>query len=372
MNNSLLHYLTILGLLLMNLNLRSQEQLLVEGDVRLEDGNPTITLYSTDDNRVESQLFSSNGNFFLNNRFGSILLRASDNGGFDTRLFIEGSNGNIGMGTDSPLSRLQVTDGNDLSLSTHGYLLLGSANGPNLVFDDNEIQSRNSGSASDLILQLEGGKIGIGDFQPEGKLTIRHNSTPGNPQLRLTETGTGLGRIEFRNTTNSNRYAFISSDPGADPATLGIGYNDGLDSKRFIDLRYTADLIRMQHESGSILLCGEENGAVGIGIALSTDMPEGYMLAVDGQIISEEVLVELSGGWPDYVFEEQYELMPIQELAKSLKINKHLPGLPSAQEIESKGGHDLGKTQRKLLEKIEELTLYIIELEERISQIENK
>ncbi|ELR68658.1 hypothetical protein C900_00169 [Fulvivirga imtechensis AK7] len=88
-------------------------------------------------------------------------------------------------------------------------------------------------------------------------------------------------------------------------------------------------------------------------------------------MISEEVVVKLQSSWPDYVFEENYNLTPLQDLEIYLKENKHLPGIPDAKTVEEEGVK-LGEMNAKLLEKVEELTLYIIELEKRIKSLENK
>jgi hypothetical protein len=92
----------------------------------------------------------------------------------------------------------------------------------------------------------------------------------------------------------------------------------------------------------------------------TTTQATGYALSVNGKVACEEVLVEDLASWPDYVFADDYSLMSLEELEQSIQKNKHLPGIPSAAEIEEKGLM-LGDMQRKLLEKIEELTLYTIE-----------
>ncbi len=109
-------------------------------------------------------------------------------------------------------------------------------------------------------------------------------------------------------------------------------------------------------------------GQVGIG---TTYIPANYMLAVKGNVISEKVYVQLYGSWPDYVFKDDYKLMPLTELESFIKLNKHLPDMPSAEEVE-KDGHDLGDIQTKLLKQNEELTLHIIELNKRIDDLESK
>ena len=67
-------------------------------------------------------------------------------------------------------------------------------------------------------------------------------------------------------------------------------------------------------------------------------------------------------GWPDYVFKQDYKLISLNELESFIATNKHLPGIPSQIDIESKGKINLGETQALLLQKIEELTLYLIEI----------
>lgn len=95
---------------------------------------------------------------------------------------------------------------------------------------------------------------------------------------------------------------------------------------------------------------------IGIG---TTSIPSGYKLAVDGKIIAEEIRVEVVNP-PDYVFEESYELSNLSDLEGYIESQKHLPEIPSASEM-TKNGVDLGDMNMRLLKKIEELTLYLIE-----------
>lgn len=87
----------------------------------------------------------------------------------------------------------------------------------------------------------------------------------------------------------------------------------------------------------------------------------GYKLSVDGKIACEEVRVELNEAWPDYVFQANYNLRSLEDLENSIKEEGHLPGIPSAKEIE-KEGLIIGEMQKQMMEKLEELTLYIIDL----------
>ena len=78
--------------------------------------------------------------------------------------------------------------------------------------------------------------------------------------------------------------------------------------------------------------------------------------------------MQLSQDWPDYVFDEDYQLMPLTELAASVRQARHLPGIPSADEVE-KNGVGLGRMQANLLRKVEELTLYVIELNDQLDDV---
>lgn len=96
-----------------------------------------------------------------------------------------------------------------------------------------------------------------------------------------------------------------------------------------------------------------------------------YLLAVGGSIIAEEVLVQLEGSWPDYVFEQNYDLKSLAEVENHIAQAKHLPGVPSAKTVAEKG-LDLGEMQRTQMEKIEELFLHLIALEKRVKQLEEE
>lgn len=92
----------------------------------------------------------------------------------------------------------------------------------------------------------------------------------------------------------------------------------------------------------------------------TNNLPDGFKLSVGGQAIVERIKVQLEESWPDYVFQEDYDLKSLNELRDYIRKNGHLPGIPSAGIIK-KSHQDLGLIQLKLLEKIEELSLYAIQ-----------
>ena len=94
----------------------------------------------------------------------------------------------------------------------------------------------------------------------------------------------------------------------------------------------------------------------------------GYALAVDGGIISTKVFIKEVKLWPDYVFSEDYSLMDLNDLKRYLEQSHHLPGIPDEEEILSKG-YDMGEMQALMMEKIEEMTRYILLLQDEINDL---
>jgi hypothetical protein len=105
------------------------------------------------------------------------------------------------------------------------------------------------------------------------------------------------------------------------------------------------------------------DGNVGIGTADT----KGYKLAINGKIRSSEIKVE-TDNWPDYVFELKYHLISLPELKNYIDQNKHLPELPTAEEV-TKNGINLGQIVKLQTKKIEELTLYLIEKDKQFDNL---
>jgi hypothetical protein len=107
------------------------------------------------------------------------------------------------------------------------------------------------------------------------------------------------------------------------------------------------------------------NGNIGIGTASATNK-----LAVNGTISAREVIVTLNG-WPDYVFDRDYRRMPLPEVEQFIQLNHHLPGMPTAREAVG-AGIGVGDMQARLLQKVEELTLHMIDLKQENEQLKQR
>jgi|RhiMetdeSRZDD1v2_1073273.scaffolds.fasta_scaffold08125_6 hypothetical protein len=107
------------------------------------------------------------------------------------------------------------------------------------------------------------------------------------------------------------------------------------------------------------------NGNIGVG----TTAPGSFKLAVEGKLGARQIVVTSANPWPDYVFSKQYKLKSLATLEDYINKNHRLPNMPSAEEVKDKG-IELGAINKQVVEKIEELTLYIIALNKKIEKLE--
>lgn len=170
----------------------------------------------------------------------------------------------------------------------------------------------------------------------------------------------GTNKIGQRITTNTN-YPITAPNP---PAIIN--------TQLFVNRNYAKALTVLNTQSNTngdetFIVYGSGKTHIGIGRPLATGVCANAMLTVDGTILAKEVRVAISTSthWADYVFEKEYKLMPLKELEKFINVNKHLPDVPSTGDVE-KNGVDVTEISAVLLKKIEELTLYTIELEKKL------
>ncbi len=147
---------------------------------------------------------------------------------------------------------------------------------------------------------------------------------------------------------------------------MGIEYLNITEDSLF-GLNFWQPWNNMGNNGVNFLLFLHDNGNVGIG----TCYPQAK-LAVNGGILAKSVKVNTSASyWPDFVFAPEYKLMNLYELENFVNTNKHLPNVPSAKEVEKQGNVDLGEMNALLLQKVEELTRYVIDLQKQIDELKN-
>lgn len=108
----------------------------------------------------------------------------------------------------------------------------------------------------------------------------------------------------------------------------------------------------------------------GLTVAGNTTLGNGFTCSYDGHVRAKEVRVTLTG-WSDFVFDDGYRLPTLVELEEYVRQNRHLPGIPGEAEAMTEGV-DLGEMNARLLQKIEELTLYVIDLQKQINELKQK
>ncbi|WP_417368659.1 hypothetical protein [Flavobacterium beibuense] len=233
------------------------------------------------------------------------------------------SSGNVGIGTSSPIVDLEVLDSNlliPIGTNSYDYAYFGS-----------RTSGRTGSFATGLLVKR---KTVIGAL-PDPTITSTLLQTVGGNFDGATNTYTLSSYLEFnaKQTANMSR------------AAVTFGYQDN-------------ELMRLSRD-GKVRMSSAD---------IAT--PDGYRLFVEDGILTEKVRVAVEGtaDWADYVFADNYNLMPLNEVEAFTKENKHLPNVPSAEDVVNQG-LDVAQMDAKLLEKIEELTLYLIEQNKQIEEL---
>ncbi|WP_305983075.1 hypothetical protein [Roseivirga thermotolerans] len=263
----------------------------------------------------------------------------------------------VGIGTVSPSARLDILNG-DLELMQSGGTLNNSRG--IIKFGENDIRL--------FAIQYDGTQS-----SPGNKLLFR-GSTGSDDSYNLnfmsfSQTGyVGIGNIEpreklelsgnFRFGNSSHQYIHFAEVDGGDG--FGILFDgSGSGNDNMFHITGGAGNVSSQNKH---LTIRRNTGFVGLGTISPNERLEvnGNAL-IQGSLESKKVKVTATpGSVPDYVFDKDYRLKSLSEVEEFIKANSHLPNIPNSKEIET-NGQDVGYLQLKLLEKIEELTLYMIE-----------
>lgn len=159
-------------------------------------------------------------------------------------------------------------------------------------------------------------------------------------------------------------YGYCSGSAGTRYGVYGYGYNSGGSAIGVYGYASGTSASWAGYFSGSTYISTDLRVA-------TTTAATGYAVSVNGKIACEEVLVQDAASWPDYVFDEKYNLMSLEDLERSINKNNHLPGLPSAETVKE-NGFELADMQKRILEKVEELTLYTIEQDKQIKNLQQE
>ncbi len=239
--------------------------------------------------------------------------------------------------------------------------------------------------------------IGIGIPSPQARLHVDNDGSSGLLQLDVIEPHFQAWDPESQSYTPPPVYAFkvyVSDNKGARTSFLidrtgqtfvgnfsGITGSQNLNVKSHLGVygNSTSNFLKLDYNTAPLItwtttqnlgiyansgnpIYVSPNGQLGIG---TNNFVGSYKLYVKGKAVFEETVVKLESNWPDYVFAPGYQLMDLDELQSFIALNGRLPGTPSAKEVKE-NGLAVGQTEVLLMEKVEELTLYLLELKSEL------
>ena len=317
------------------------------------------------------------------------------------------TSGNVGIGTTSPTNLFQVPGVFHVSTLSGGVYIGTTADDTTDTGGQNAFIGTQAGAAN-----TSGGYgTGVGFHALWANTTGSWNTAVGRSALLLNTTGssnTAIGgdalwpNIDGSSNVAVGWAALASTVHGSQNTAVGVAALDNIIAgNNNTALGYDAGQAATA-SSGNVFLGFEAgqnetasnklyiaNGAAASNVLIYGDFAAGNVgigttdpctnsqaasitnckLSVAGAIQAQEIVVNT--GWSDYVFDQGYHLAPLSEVASFVKQNHHLPGIPSASDVESKGV-SLGEMQSKLLAKIEELTLHMIQADEKIRRLEER
>jgi len=383
-------------------------------------------LYSNAANSITIGLGSSSSKLLSNDKAGSIMFGVSYKPSLTIVKPANADVGYLGIGTTDPQQKVHLDEGNLLITSVNsgttnaptGALLFGDVidefypngkwsieylNSANPTYGGQGLNFRKLGGKSpvpqvpSVLFLSDNGRIGIGNKEPQAKLDVA-----GSFMAQSADINGNIVITSILNPTNElekNAIVFgydkggvqIFPPPGKwGIERVGTGRDFGLNFWRYGYYAPAKDGEETRGYEHRSVMFFDENDNVGIG----TDKPQakldvaGDLKALDatinnilttkdlkttGLLCAKEIRVMLFGApcWPDYVFGKDYNLLPLNEVEQFITENQHLPNVPSAAEVEA-NGVNIGEMNAILLKKMEEMTLYIIDLQKQIDELKNR
>ncbi|MCP1384363.1 hypothetical protein [Runella salmonicolor] len=282
------------------------------------------------------------------------------------------------------------------STVTSGAPVATNSGGYNLGIGSKTLQANTTGASNTAIgaaalfsNTIGYSNLGLGGFALFQNVSGNTNTAIGLYSMFANQSGSGniaIGSSSLeKNISGGNNVAIgsgagFNNTAGNNNVFIGFqgGYSETGSNKLYISNSSAVNpLIKGDFNSNWVKVNSKTAGYLAVGdFDAGTPMPTpaGYRLIVQDGILTEKLKVALRTdgmNWADYVFEPSYKLMPLEEVEKYTTINKHLPNVPSADEI-TKEGIDVAKVSKMFMEKIEELTLYIIELNKEIKVLKEQ
>jgi|GEM_PF-859826 hypothetical protein len=333
-------------------------------------------------------------NGILNTTSGTTNMNFNTNG--INRMTLLAASGNLGIGTNAPGARISF-ENVDATTGTPGitwqnsspliygiYRTAGTWTAPNyqqlkMAFNTGIVLDPGTAYAKSFVdvqgngLRVTSGNFNIGTapVNTTAKFQLNYTGTAGFTGAVIKNAGTGAVAYAeltmYNNIDKIGQFFFTSSgysaNSNARPNAIGM-YTNGTGGMAFIADDAAAPITFATANTQRLRIAA--NGNVGIGTSNPNER-----LTVNGIMYGREVKVDATVPGPDYVFEKDYDLMTLEEIKVYIDENKHLPEVPSAKEMET-NGLKLGEMNMLLLKKIEELTLHLLAMEERMKTMQKQ
>lgn len=358
--------------------------ILKENNLRIKfwDTSNSSSFPTTDWSLVANESTNGGSNYFAITDDDAATRPFTVMGGAPNYSLFVSSAGRLGIGTSTPVVKVHAKDGNTPTLRLEQDGSSGwspqtwdvAGNEANFfvrdVTNSSALPFRIFPGNPQNTLTLKDGNVGVGTQTPESQFHVVDN-LDGATKLEITNTNSGASSKANFKIVSDNTITLLSSHAvNSSAAKYGVSLGGATE---LLAIRSTALVLGTNLDDAPIVFGSNglermrinSGGNVGIG----TTTPQS-LLAVNGTITAKEVEVTLVG-WPDYVFAENYKLRPLSEVETFINENKHLPGVPNEQEV-LEDGVNLGEMNAILLEKIEELTLYMIDLKKENEKIKSQ
>lgn len=238
-------------------------------------------------------------------------------------------------------------------VSNGGHMYIRDAAGSDGLFfggvnadiaSDGQTLNLNRSNNENISMAAGGGNVGIGTTSPDHELIVQGDDPAFQIRDDTTDNSANAARIELleRAGGNFNGGAFL--------------WWNGETNKFHIGTKASGT-------NTSVIVVDRATDNVGIG----TSTPGNYRLAVNGPMRAKEIVVET--GWSDFVFEDDYDLPTLEQVEAHIEKHGHLQDIPSAADV-AKNGVKVGEMESKLLQKVEELTLHLIDMNKRLGELE--
>ncbi len=331
-------------------------QILGEQDVSLTEpgyltlGSTSGTNMAIDNNEIMARNNGSSANLILQNNLGNVGIGAV--GIPNEKLDVAGS---LKLTGGARLIKFETSQASAGILKfAPGISFIRSDNSPlgRIEYVDtfnvsNFMRLRMEGNSAVGLTINTGNDVGIGTVNPQARLHVLGGS---DETIRITSLTPSIQFTDGVPAQNKKGFIDLSGND------FRIGTNTENNTGNFI--------IRV---NGLNTVYINPSGNLSIG---TSSVATGYKVSIAGKVMCEELKVQLRP-WADYVFTDNYPLMNLYEVEEFIKTYKHLPNIPTAKEIEA-DGLQVGDMQRRMMEKIEELTLYIISLKKEMDSLKEQ